>query len=141
MFTAIAILQLVEAGKVHLDDSVAQYLDEYPNGEFAAHVTIRELLTHTGGAGDIFGPKFDAHRRDLRELRDYSQLYGDRAPEFAPGSRYSYSNYGFIILGLVIEQYRRQFNEVRPHSSLGQLTPEEFKQQLSSTNNPEQAIS
>ena len=42
---------------------------------------------------------------------------------------------------IVIEQYRRHYNEVRPHSSLGQLTPAEFKQQLSSTNNPEKAIS
>ena len=42
---------------------------------------------------------------------------------------------------IVIEHYRQQYNEVRPHSSLGQLTPTEFKQQLSSTNNPELAIS
>jgi putative transposase len=42
---------------------------------------------------------------------------------------------------IVIEQFRRQYNEIRPHSSLGQLTPAEFKQQLSSTNNPEKAIS
>ena len=42
---------------------------------------------------------------------------------------------------IVIEQFRRQYNEVRPHSSLGQLTPAEFKQQLSSTTNPETAIS
>jgi putative transposase len=42
---------------------------------------------------------------------------------------------------IVIEQFRRQFNEVRPHSSLGQLTPAEFKQQLSVTTNPEKAIS
>lgn len=42
---------------------------------------------------------------------------------------------------IVIEQYRRHFNEVRPHSSLGQLTPAEFKQKSSSTNHPESAIS
>ena len=42
---------------------------------------------------------------------------------------------------IVIEQFRRQYNEIRPHSSLGQLTPAEFKQQLSSTNSPEPAIS
>jgi putative transposase len=42
---------------------------------------------------------------------------------------------------IVIEQFRRQYNEVRPHSSLGQLTPAEFKQQLLSTNHPESAIS
>jgi len=42
---------------------------------------------------------------------------------------------------IIIERFRRQYNEVRPHSSLGQLTPAEFKQQLSSTNYPEMAIS
>jgi putative transposase len=42
---------------------------------------------------------------------------------------------------ITIEQFRRQYNEIRPHSSLGQLTPVEFKQKLSSTNYPEQAIS
>jgi len=42
---------------------------------------------------------------------------------------------------IVIEQFRRQYNEVRPHSSLGQLTPVEFKQRLSETTNPETAIS
>jgi len=42
---------------------------------------------------------------------------------------------------ITIEHFRRQYNEIRPHSSLGQLTPVEFKQQLSSTNNPEPAIS
>jgi len=42
---------------------------------------------------------------------------------------------------IVIEQFRRQYNEVRPHSSLGQLTPVEFKQKLSLTNSPEPAIS
>jgi putative transposase len=41
---------------------------------------------------------------------------------------------------ITIEQFRRQYNEVRPHSSLGQLTPAEFKQQLSSTTNPAMAI-
>ena len=42
---------------------------------------------------------------------------------------------------ITIEQFRRHYNEIRPHSSLGQLTPDEFKQKLSSTNNPMQAIS
>jgi putative transposase len=42
---------------------------------------------------------------------------------------------------ITIEQFRRQYNEIRPHSSLRQLTPAEFKQKLSSTKNPEQAIS
>ena len=42
---------------------------------------------------------------------------------------------------IVIEQFRRQYNQVRPHSSLGNLTPEQFKQKVLSTNQPQQAIS
>jgi D-alanyl-D-alanine carboxypeptidase len=102
MFTATAILQLVQSGKVALDEPVGTYLPDYPNTEVATKVTIRHLLTHTGGTGDIFGPEFEAHRRELRTLEDYLRLYGSRGPEFAPGSRFAYSNYGFILLGLVI---------------------------------------
>jgi D-alanyl-D-alanine carboxypeptidase len=61
-------------------------------------------LNHTGGTGDIFGPEFDKHRAELRTLQDYVKLYGSRAPSFKPGSRFEYSNYGFILLGAVIER-------------------------------------
>ena len=56
MFTAVAILQLVEAGKVDLTAPLGTYLTDYPNREIAEQVTIHHLLTHTGGTGDIFGP-------------------------------------------------------------------------------------
>jgi D-alanyl-D-alanine carboxypeptidase len=104
MFTAVAILQLVEAGKVKLTAPLGTYLRDYPNREVATKVTIHQLLTHTGGTGDIFGPAFDAHRKELRSLADYVKLYGKRGLEFAPGSRWAYSNYGFILLGVVIER-------------------------------------
>lgn len=103
MFTAVAILQLVEAGKVDLNAPVGTYLTDYPNREVAEQVTIHQLLTHTGGTGDIFGPEFYAHREALRTLDDYVELYGERGPEFEPGSQWAYSNYGFILLGAVIE--------------------------------------
>ena len=99
MFTAVAILQLVEAGKVELTAPLGKYLPDYPNREVATKVTIHQLLTHTGGTGDIFGPDFDAHRTELRTLADYVKLYGKRGLEFKPGSRWEYSNYGFILLG------------------------------------------
>jgi CubicO group peptidase (beta-lactamase class C family) len=76
MFTAVAVLQLVEAGKIGLGDPVGRHLKHYPNQDFATKVTIRELLTHTGGAGDIFGKDFDTHRLELRDLSDYAKLYG-----------------------------------------------------------------
>jgi len=104
MFTAVAILQLVEAGKLELTAPLGAYLRDYPNHEVATKVTIHQLLTHTGGTGDIFGPVFDAHRHDRRTLADYVELYGQRGPEFEPGSQWAYSNYGFILLGAVSEK-------------------------------------
>ncbi|HEY6390907.1 MAG TPA: serine hydrolase domain-containing protein, partial [Bryobacteraceae bacterium] len=82
MFTAVSILQLVQAGKIKLTDPLGKYVTDYPNPEVAAKVTIHHLLTHTGGTGDIFGPEFNAHRLELRTLNDYVALYGKRAPAF-----------------------------------------------------------
>jgi D-alanyl-D-alanine carboxypeptidase len=117
MFTAVATLQLVEAGKLALDGPVGRYLPEYPNKEVASKVTIRHLLTHTGGTGDIFGPEFDRNRLQLREHSDYVRLYGSRPPRFEPGTRFEYSNYGFVLLGAIIEAVSGEsyYNYVRAH--------------------------
>jgi CubicO group peptidase (beta-lactamase class C family) len=117
MFTAVAILQLVEAGKVELTAPLGSYLDDYPNQDVATRVTIHRLLTHTGGTGDIFGPAFDANRKTLRTLGDYVELYGERGLEFEPGRQWVYSNYGFLLLGVVIEQVTGQsyYDYVREH--------------------------
>ncbi|MGO8959019.1 MAG: serine hydrolase domain-containing protein [Streptosporangiaceae bacterium] len=117
MFTAVAILQLVEAGKVELTAPLGDYLAGYPNRDVAVKVAIRHLLTHTGGTGDIFGPEFEAHRQELRTLGDYVQLYGDQGLQFEPGSRWQYSNYGFILLGAVIEKVTGQtyYDYVKAH--------------------------
>ena len=87
MFTAVSILQLVQAGKLQLTDPLGKYLTDYPNKNVASKVTIHHLLTHTGGTGDFFGPEFDAHRLELRALKDYVTLYGKRDLAFEPGSR------------------------------------------------------
>ncbi len=104
MFTATAVLQLVQAGKMKLEDPVGKYLSDYPNKDIATKVTIHQLLTHTGGTGEIFGPQFDTHRLELRTLQDYVKLFGQRGPLFEPGSKYSYSNYGMVLLGVIIEK-------------------------------------
>jgi D-alanyl-D-alanine carboxypeptidase len=103
MFTAVSILQLVQAGKLALTDPLGKYITDYPNRDVATKVTIHHLLTHTGGTGDIFGPDFAARRLDLKTHDDYIGLFGQRAPMFEPGSRYAYSNYGMVLLGAVIE--------------------------------------
>jgi D-alanyl-D-alanine carboxypeptidase len=104
MFTAVATLQLVEAHKLALEDPIGKHLADYPNKEVAAKVTVRHLLTHTGGTGDIFGPEFDRNRMRLREHRDYLKLYGSRGLTHEPGTRFEYSNYGFVLLGALIER-------------------------------------
>ena len=104
MFTATSVLQLVQAGKIKLSDPFGKYVTDYPNKDVSSKVSIEQLLTHTGGTGDIFGPQFDQHRKDLRTLQDYVNLYGTRGLEFTPGSRWAYSNYGFLLLGVVVER-------------------------------------
>ncbi|CAN5732444.1 hypothetical protein BH23GEM9_BH23GEM9_20500 [soil metagenome] len=104
MLTAVAVLQLVQAGTVRLDASLGTYLPDYPNVEMASKVTIHHLLTHTGGTGDIFGPQFTANRLELRDTDDYLRLYGTRGLLFEPGTQHVYSNYGFMLLGAVIER-------------------------------------
>jgi CubicO group peptidase (beta-lactamase class C family) len=107
MFTAVATLQLVGAGKLSLDGSVGLYLPGYPNAEIA-RVTVRQLLTHAGGTGDIFGPEFDQHRLELKTHDDYVRLYGARGPTHPPGQGHEYSNYGFVLLGDIIEHVSGQ---------------------------------
>jgi len=104
MMTAVATLQLVQAGTLRLDAPLGTYLRDYPNAEVASTVTAHHLLTHTGGTGDIFGPEFMTHRLELRTTSDYLRLYGTRGTQFTPGAQWVYSNYGFILLGALIEQ-------------------------------------
>jgi CubicO group peptidase (beta-lactamase class C family) len=104
MFTAVATLQLVDAGRLALDDPIGKHLPDYPNKEVASKVTVRHLLSHTGGTGDIFGPEFERNRLKLRTHSDYVKLYGARGLSHEPGARFEYSNYGFVLLGALIEK-------------------------------------
>ncbi|MDB4893350.1 MAG: Secreted peptidase [Gemmatimonadetes bacterium] len=117
MFTATAIMQLVQAGKIKLDDPLGKFITDYPNKDVATKVTIHHLLTHTGGTGDIFGPEFASHRLQLRTLDDYITLYGSRGLAFEPGKRWDYSNYGFVLLGAIVERVSGQsyYDYVRDH--------------------------
>ena len=74
MFTAVSIMQLVEKGKIDLEAPIGRYLAGYPNQNIATKVTVANLLSHTGGTGDIFGPDFDRQKGSLRSTKDYVGL-------------------------------------------------------------------
>lgn len=103
MFTAVAVLQLVQARKLALEDRVGDLLPDHALDASLAHVTVHQLMTHTGGTGDIFGPEYESRRRELRTIRDYVKLHAGRPLRSVPGARWEYSNYGFILLGAIIE--------------------------------------
>ena len=99
-FTAAAILQLQDAGKLSIDEKVSAYLPEVPH---ANEVTLRQLLTHTSGIPDYFGLKSDEEFTKPTTFAAIMELVADKPLDFPPGSRASYSNTGYLILGRIIE--------------------------------------
>lgn len=117
MFTAVAILQLVEQGALRLDGTISAYLPDYPNSEVAEQVTIDQLLTHTSGLGNVFTEEFGADPHRYRSNADYLPLFADQPLLFPPGEQFTYSNAGYVVLGLVIESLSGQSYDdyVRTH--------------------------
>lgn len=109
MFTAVAVLQLVQAGRVGLDDRIADHLPDYPGEEAARNITLRQLLNHTAGLGDVFRDDFVEISATLRSHVDYVAHYGRDPLQHAPGNEDGYSNYGYIVLGRLIEVVTGQF--------------------------------
>lgn len=103
MFTGVAIAQLVEAGRLGLDERVGDLLPEFPWTMDAAGATVQQLLEHTAGFGMLFDrPGF----RFWDQYATSSELVGLFAGApllFAPGSRWGYSNEGYEVLGAIIE--------------------------------------
>ncbi|HEX6560139.1 MAG TPA: serine hydrolase domain-containing protein [Longimicrobiales bacterium] len=118
IFTSTSVRQLVAAGKIDLDATIAQYLPDYPNPDVARKVTIRQLLDMQAGlGGDIFGVPAAGRRHDIRKLADFLPLFADQRLRFEPGSRRQYCNACFVVLGLVIERVSGQsyYDYVRDH--------------------------
>ena len=108
-FTRVAILQLIEQGKLTLEDTIGEHLPDYPNKEAAAKVRVKHLLEMQSGIGDFFGPKFDATPKNrIRATRDYLPLFADQPLKFEPGTSRAYSNGGYIVLGAIIEKVTGQ---------------------------------
>jgi CubicO group peptidase (beta-lactamase class C family) len=119
MFTAVSVMQLVEAGKLSLDDTLGKFL---PAGamrpEVLSKVRVKHLLSHTSGLGSYFTEEWDRQSRALyRSVDDWMPLIRNDSLQFEPGTRWSYSNTGMLVLGKVIEKASGQdyFAYVREH--------------------------
>lgn len=101
--TAIAILQLYEKGMLDLDKPIQTYLKEFPK-KAKGDITIRHLLKHTSGISH-YSSKWDAmsftHYPTLVAALD---SFKEKELEFEPGTQYTYSSYGYTILGAIIEK-------------------------------------
>jgi CubicO group peptidase (beta-lactamase class C family) len=102
MFTAVAIGQLIQAGKLQLDEPVGQIVSGLTPE--ASKVTIRQLLNHTSGLGDFFRPENMAAMLKARSASDILPLIATDKPAFPPGAKFDYSNSGYALLGVVVER-------------------------------------
>lgn len=103
-FTATAVMMLVEEGKIRLDDPLSHYFPQGPS--WWSKVTIRELLSHTAG--------FTDYPKDFDLRKDYSEdqllkIVGAIPPAYPPGTDWSYSNIGFLTLGILIHKVTGEF--------------------------------
>lgn len=104
MFTAVAIAQLVEAGKLSWDTTLAQVLPRYPDHAAARKITVWQLLHHTSGLGDFLVPEYFRHREQFVNQADYLDLIARQPKVGKPGGSWNYSNAGYVLLGRIIEK-------------------------------------
>lgn len=103
-FTAVAVLQLVERGKLSLQDEVTKYLPDYTAG--GQKITVEQLLTHTAGipaSAPEAMTRLQGEKR-LVTLQEIIATFKGRPLDFTPGTKWSYSNNGYMLLGAIIEK-------------------------------------
>jgi len=119
MFTSVSVMQLVESGKLSLNDKLSKFADEtWLPKEITNKIEIRHLLTHSSGLRSYFNDTFmKTSKNNFRALADYKPLIKDENLRFEPGTSNRYSNTGMFMLGVVIEKVSGQsyFEYIREH--------------------------
>ena len=103
-FTAIGIMILEERGKLDVNDSIQKYIPDFPVKKYT--VTIEHLLTHTSGIKSYTGPEImnENFMRIYHHPDSLVKSFSEFPLEFEPGGEFSYSNSGYHLLGLIIEE-------------------------------------
>lgn len=105
-FTVAALMQLVERGRLRLDDTLSRYFPWHPYGDT---IELRHLLNHTSGMPDYF-PVDNLDRIGFVDAspREIAETVLNRPPAFAPGAEYQYCNTGYVLLGAILEAVAEQ---------------------------------
>lgn len=127
-FTAMSIMLLVHDGKLHYDDALTSIFPDFP--EYGKHITIRNLLNHTSGLidyEDVYAKQMANTPEDkIPQLHDADVLRileQQNTTQFPPGSRWKYSNSGYVLLGMIVQKVSSErfedFLEKRIFAPLG----------------------
>lgn len=120
MFTAVAIAQLAEAGKLSFDDRISKYIDaSWLPASVSGRISIAQLLAHSDGLAEFLTKEaaYQSSRALYREHDDLKPLLQGMQPEFEPGTKYYYANTGYVLLGVIIQKISGQnyYDYVRQH--------------------------
>lgn len=100
--TATAIIQLVEAGRLRYDESLSQIFPGFP--DYGNHVTVRQLLTHTSGLIDYESLLPEDQTEQVKDVDVLRMMQAQDSTYFRPGSEFRYSNSGYALLAMIVEQ-------------------------------------
>ncbi|MCL6606305.1 MAG: beta-lactamase family protein [Paenibacillus sp.] len=113
LFTAVAVCQLVEQGKLSFDSKLAECLEGVSFPHFSGDITIHHLLTHSSGIPDYFDEEIMENFEELwkaqpmygiRRLEHFLPMFQGSMMKFSTGERFHYNNAGYILLGLIVEK-------------------------------------
>lgn len=101
--TALAVMQLVEQGKLDLDAPIQTYIPDYPP-QSKTQITTRHLLSHTSGISGYKNVKEQNNTKEYKSLTDALGIFKNRELIFEPGTQYGYTTYGYTVLGVIVER-------------------------------------
>ncbi len=101
--TAVACMQLVEKGQLDLDLKIQTYIPFYPEHPEGI-ITTRMLLAHTSGMGAYEKKEEKLNEVEYATMKDAAKVFQDRPLKFKPGTEFAYTTYGYVVLGLIIEE-------------------------------------